>query len=152
MTSRYNHLRHLLAKIGKIKTSKSQVVMPSNKTRQWEQKNMSHKKWQSHKSYCHAEPWSRFILSSKKLTLWFTFLIVNQSHQQQLYEEQLSKLKRATSEDNFNGAPWDSRLLYKYEGSNSVLNSLSSINTNASERTLDLRVSFDGHGQLLNCF
>ena len=51
-------------------------------------------------------------------------------------------MKRATSEDNFNGAPWDSRLLYKYEGSNSVLNSLSSINTNASERTLDLRVHF----------
>merc|ERR1719378_1574956 len=54
-------------------------------------------------------------------------------------EEALGKLKRATSEDNFNGAPWDSRLLYKYEGSNSVLNSLSSINTNLSDRTIDLR-------------
>ena len=58
-----------------------------------------------------------------------------------LDEEHLARLKRATSEDNFNGAPWDSRLLYKYEGSNSVLNSLSSINTNATDRSLDLRVS-----------
>ena len=65
---------------------------------------------------------------------------MNQNHK--IYEEQLNKLNRATSEDNFNGAPWDSRLLYKYEGSNSMLNSLSSINTNASDRTLDLRVSF----------
>ena len=61
------------------------------------------------------------------------------------YEEaanEVAKLKRCTSEDNFNGAPWDSRLLYKYEGSNSVLNSLSSINTNMTDRSIDLRVSF----------
>ena len=60
------------------------------------------------------------------------------------YEEaanEVAKLKRCTSEDNFNGAPWDSRLLYKYEGSNSVLNSLSSINTNMTDRSIDLRVS-----------
>ena len=55
---------------------------------------------------------------------------------------EVAKLKRCTSEDNFNGAPWDSRLLYKYEGSNSVLNSLSSINTNMTDRSIDLRVSF----------
>lgn len=52
-----------------------------------------------------------------------------------------NKLNQATSEDNFMGAPWDSRLLYKYEGSNSVLNSLSSLNSNFTDRSLDLRVS-----------
>ena len=51
-----------------------------------------------------------------------------------------NKLTRATSDDNFMGAPWDSRLLYKYEGSNSVLNSLSSLNTNYTDRSLDLQV------------
>ena len=52
----------------------------------------------------------------------------------------LSK-KLNSSDDNFMGAPWDSRLLYKYEGSNSVLNSLSSLNSNLTDRSLDLRVS-----------
>ena len=85
-----------------------------------------------------SEPFFEYqFYAKKKFKLYFLHL-VNQNHK--IYEEQLNKLKRATSEDNFNGAPWDSRLLYKYEGSNSVLNSLSSINTNASDRTLDLRV------------
>ena len=67
------------------------------------------------------------------------------------YEEaanEVAKLKRCTSEDNFNGAPWDSRLLYKYEGSNSVLNSLSSINTNMTDRSIDLRVSLTQNNSL----
>ena len=51
------------------------------------------------------------------------------------------KLNKTSSDDNFMGAPWDSRLLYKYEGSNSVLNSLSSLNSNFTDRSLDLRVS-----------